>query len=149
MERKEFKVLVFTLDNENYAADIMDIERILEYVTPTIMPDLPLFIEGVINYEDRILPIVNLNKKFNMKSSERTRENKIIVVKDGDTKVGMIVDVVSEVRDINVSQVEKAPDIASKVSKRYIKGLIKNNEKLIIYLDLAKILSDDEKEALK
>ncbi|MEW8957281.1 chemotaxis protein CheW, partial [Clostridium sp.] len=49
MEGKEVKVLVFSLDNENYAAEIMDIERILEYVTPTIMPDLPGFIEGVIN----------------------------------------------------------------------------------------------------
>ena len=149
MEEKEVKVLVFSLDNENYAAEIMDIERILEYVTPTIMPDLPSFIEGVINYEGNILPIVNLSKKFNMGEKERSRDNKIIVVKDKDTKVGMIVDVVFEVRDINLDKIEKAPDIASKVSKRYIKGLIKNDKQIIIYLDLAKILSDDEKQALK
>ncbi|MEW8957424.1 chemotaxis protein CheW, partial [Clostridium sp.] len=103
----------------------------------------------VINYEDNILPIVNLSKKFNMGEKERSRDNKIIVVKDKDTKVGMIVDVVFEVRDVNVDKIEKAPDIASKVSKRYIKGLIKNDKQIIIYLDLAKILSDDEKQALK
>lgn len=145
MNEKEIKVLIFNLNNEYYATEIIDVERILEYSQPTKLPDIPNFVEGVINYEGNILPVVNIARRFNMDEKEKNGESKIIVIKDGVNKVGMIVDLVSEVRDVPRKNVENPPEIAIKISKRYIKGLIKLENKIIIFLDLAKILSQEEK----
>ena len=128
MDFQETKILIFNLNGENFAADIMEIERILDYTQPTRMPNLNDFIEGVRNYEGGILPIVNLNKKFSMKITDINPDSKVIVVKDDDAKVGMVVDFVSEVRDISAENIEKAPAIVAKISDRYIKGLIKINQ---------------------
>ncbi|SFB23186.1 chemotaxis protein CheW [Clostridium frigidicarnis] len=148
MDFQETKILIFNLNGENFAADIMEIERILDYTQPTRMPNLNDFIEGVRNYEGGILPIVNLNKKFSMKVTDINPDSKVIVVKDDDAKVGMVVDFVSEVRDVSAENIEKAPAIVAKISDRYIKGLIKIDGKIVIYLNLSKILSSEEKASL-
>lgn len=145
MNEKEIKVLIFKLNNEYYATEIIDVERILEYSEPTKLPDIPNFVEGVVNYEGNILPVVNIARRFNMPEKDKNGESKIIVIKDGASKVGMIVDLVSEVRDVPRKNVEDPPKIAVKISQRYMKGLIKLENKIIIFLDLAKILSQEEK----
>lgn len=147
MSNKEIKILVFSINNEHYATDIMDVERILGHEEPTKLPDLPPFVEGVINHEGNILPIINLAARFNL-SKGRQQESKIIVARQQESKIGIIVDAVSEVVDINVDNIEAAPNVVSGISKRYIKGLIKNNEKIIIFLNLAAILTEDEKQMI-
>lgn len=146
MENKEIKVLIFSINGEYYATDIMEIERILGYEEPTVLPDSPDFVKGVINYEGNILPIISLAKRFNLHFKEKLDDSKIIVAKQDNTKIGIIVDVVSEVRDINTKIIEPSPDIVSGISKRYIKGLIKLDKKIIIFLNLAAILTDEEKK---
>ncbi|MBB6630421.1 chemotaxis protein CheW [Clostridium algidicarnis] len=148
MNENEIKVLIFNLNGENYATDIIEVERILGYEVPTVLPDTPDFVEGVINYEGHILPIVSLAKRFNLIQGEKGAETKIIVVKQDMQKVGMIVDVVSEVKDIKSEDIESPPDIATPISKRYIKGLIKVNQKIVIFLNLGNILTDKEKKSI-
>ncbi|MBU3193996.1 chemotaxis protein CheW [Clostridium algidicarnis] len=148
MNENEIKVLIFNLNGENYATDIIEVERILGYEVPTVLPDTPDFVEGVINYEGHILPIVSLAKRFNLIQGEKGAETKIIVVKQDAQKVGMIVDVVSEVKDIKSEDIESPPDIATPISKRYIKGLIKVNQKIVIFLNLGNILTDKEKKSI-
>ncbi|AZV55909.1 MULTISPECIES: chemotaxis protein CheW [Clostridium] len=148
MDGKEIKVLIFSINGEYYATDIMEVERILGYEETTKLPDSPNFVEGVINYEGNILPIISLSKKFGFASAEESNEAKIIVTKQDGNKIGIIVDVVSEVTDVNTADIEEAPDIASQISKRYIKGLIKIKDKIIIFLNLDKILTEEEKELI-
>lgn len=148
MDGKEIKVLIFSINGEYYATDIMEVERILGYEETTKLPDSPDFVEGVINYEGNILPIISLSKKFGFAASEDNKEAKIIVTKQDGNKMGIIVDVVSEVTDVNTEDIEDAPDIASQISKRYIKGLIKIKDKIIIFLNLNKILTEEEKELI-
>jgi purine-binding chemotaxis protein CheW len=148
MENKEVKVLVFSINGEYYATDIMEVERILGYEEPTILPDSPEFVEGVINYEGSILPVISLTKKFNLPSNSKKNELKIIVTKQSEGKIGIIVDVVSEVRDVSVKNIEAAPEIAAGISKRYIKGLIKIDGKIIIFLNLGTILTEEEKKLI-
>jgi len=148
MNENEIKVLIFNLNGENYATDIIEVERILGYEVPTVLPDTPDFVEGVINYEGHILPIVSLAKRFNLIQGEKGAETKIIVVKQDMQKVGMIVDIVSEVKDIKSEDIESPPDIATPISKRYIKGLIKVNQKIVIFLNLGNILTDKEKKSI-
>ena len=145
MEEKEMKILIFSLNGEHYATDITDVERILRYIEPTKMPDVPEFVEGVINYGDEILPILNLSKKFKFSSNDEVNyeEKKIIVIKRGN-KFGVIVDIVYEVTDLSNDIFEKAPKITSAISKNYIKGLVKLNGEIIILLDIDKVLSDQE-----
>ncbi|GAA0724407.1 chemotaxis protein CheW [Clostridium malenominatum] len=145
MVGKEIKVLIFSINDEYYATDIMEVERILGFEEPTKLPDSPNFLEGVINYEGNILPIISLTKKFNLPIKGVNKDEKIIVAKQKDEKIGIVVDVVSEVRDVNLDKIEEAPAIVGGISKRYIKGLIKIDKKIIIFLKLGSILTEEEK----
>jgi len=148
MENKEIKVLIFSINGEYYATDIMEVERILGYEETTKLPEIPHFVEGVINYEGNILPIINLAKKFNIPDSERKEDGKIIVAKQNDSKIGIIVDVVSEVKDVKVENIENPPEIVAGISKRYIRGLIKIEGRIIIFLNFATILTEEERKFL-
>ncbi|KEI13059.1 chemotaxis protein CheW [Clostridium novyi B str. ATCC 27606] len=148
MENREMKILIFNVNDQYYATDIMEVERILGYEIPTNIPDSPKCIEGVINYQGNVLPIISIAKKFNINDIKDKKDAKIIVVKEGDNKIGIIVDVVSEVSDVNIKNIEEPPEIVSGISKRYIKGLIKLEKKIIIFLNLTRILTDKEKEEI-
>ena len=145
MKEEEIKILIFSINNEFYATNIMEVERILEYEKSTKIPDSPQFVEGVINYEDKILPVITLSKRFNLPSSQVRKESKIIVAKQNHSKIGIIVDFVSEVKDVLIDNIENSPEIVGGISQRYIKGLIKMDGKIIIYLNMSTILTEDEK----
>ncbi|MGL4730121.1 MAG: chemotaxis protein CheW [Clostridium sp.] len=143
---KEIKMLVFTVGDQFYSGDIMDVERILIYEEPTALPDSPHFLKGIINYEGNILPVISLSDKFNKFAKKNPEDLKIIVTRDGERKIGIIVDSVSEVKPIDVDNIEVAPEVASDMSKKYIQGLIKEEGRIIIFLALSHILSEEEKE---
>lgn len=145
MSMNETKILIFSLNGESYATDIMDVERILGYEVPTVLPEVPYFMDGVINYEESILPVINLAKKFSFPESVVTSESKIVVIKERESKLGVVVDNVYEVRDINFDLIEKPKAMATNISNRYIKGLIRVQSKIIILLDLAQLLNEEER----
>lgn len=147
MDISEAKVLIFKINGEYYAADIMEIERILGYEEPTNLPDAPSFVQGVINYQGKILPVVSLSRKFNLREEEIKNEAKIIVVKEEENKLGIIVDVVPE-SNTKLDNIEQPPEIVAGISKRYIKGLIKIENKIIIFLNLSTILTEEEKSMI-
>ncbi|CDH89720.1 chemotaxis protein CheW [Clostridium botulinum B str. Eklund 17B (NRP)] len=144
----EMKILIFGLNNEYYASDIKDIERILGYEEPTTLPDSPSFVKGVINYQESILPIISLSTKFNLGNDEQSEEKKIIVVKKGNKKFGIIVENVYEVKDIDNKLIEVSPEITTTLSRSYINGLIRLEKKIVILLDVDKILSIEEEQRM-
>jgi purine-binding chemotaxis protein CheW len=148
MEGKEIKILIFDLNGEYYATDILDVERILGYEEPTEMPDVPNFVEGVINHENRILPIINLTKKFKFPDFEISELAKIIVIKNNDKRFGIVVDNVYEVKDVDYDLFEEAPPITTKISRKFVKGLIKLEGKIVILLNMVDILSEDEERMI-
>jgi len=145
MKEQEIKILIFSINGEYYATNIMEVERILGYEKSTKIPDSPQFVEGVINYEGKILPVITLSKRFNLPFTEIQEESKIIVAKQNQSKIGIIVDFVSEVKDVKIDSIEDSPEIIAGISKRYIKGLIKIDGRIIIYLNLSAILTEEEK----
>lgn len=145
---KESKVVVFKIDGEEFAADIMQVERILGYVEPTKVPESPSFIKGVIKYQEGIIPIMDLKRRFNLSDTNLKADPKIIVVKYGEKCIGLIVDMVSEVVDIKENDIENAPDIVKGISNKYIKGIVKLNNRIIILIDTEKILSREDMESL-
>ena len=142
------KILIFSINGEYYATNIMEVERILDYEKTTKIPDSPSFVEGVINYEERILPVITLSKRFNLPFTEIKGESKIIVAKQNHSKIGIIVDLVSEVKDVKIDNIEDSPEIMTGISRRYIKGLIKLDGRIIIYLNLSGILTEEEKNQI-
>lgn len=148
MNEPELKVLIFVVGGEYYATDIGEVERILGYEDTTRLPDSPEFVDGLINYEGGILPILSIAKRFKLNDKELTHESKIIVSKQNDGKFGVIVNSVSEVKNVSKDNIENTPAVVSGLSKRYIKGLIKLDGKIIIFLNLANILTEEEKALL-
>lgn len=142
------KIIIFELNGERYAADIKEVERILGYEEPTVLPEAPHFVKGVINHEEKILPIISLSKKFNIGEGTNYESKKIIVVKRKEKKFGIIVDNVYEVRDIDGGCVENVPEITNTSERRYISGLIKLKNNIVILLDLEKILSIEDEDSI-
>ena len=146
MANNEIKMLIFGLNGEHYATNIKEVERILGYLEPTILPDSPIFVKGVINYEQSIIPIISLSTKFNFGEDRESENRKIIVVKRKENKFGIIVENVYEVKDVNSDLMEIAPAITTTIDKKYIAGLIKLEDNIVILLDLEKILSSEDED---
>ena len=148
MAINENKMLIFGLNGEHYAADIREVERILGYEEPTVLPDAPNFVRGVINHEESILPIISLSRKFRFGEDKVNDNRKIIVVKRDEKKFGVIVENVYEVRDVDNDLIESAPAITGSLERKYISGLIKLEDKIVILLDLKKILSLEDEQSI-
>ena len=146
MTNNEIKILIFGLNGEHYATDIKDVERILAYQEPTVLPEAPIYVKGVINYEESILPIISLSRKFNFGDDVENENRKIIVIKRKENKFGIIVENVYEVRDVNSDLMEGVPPITTTIDKKYIAGLIKLQDNIVILLDLEKILSSEDED---
>lgn len=138
------KVVIFKIEDEEYAADIMQIERILDYTEPTKIPEAPPFVKGIIKYQGRILPVIDLKTRMHLSQIDKGLDPKIIVVKNEDKYIGLIVDMVSEVLDISSESVEETPDIIKCILNKYVYGIVKLNDRIIILLDTNKIISIEE-----
>lgn len=149
MSEKELKMLIFGLNDELFATDIMDVERILGYEVPTKIPDAPDYVVGVINHQGSILPVISLAKKFNLSCKAVDEDTKIIVAKQKDQRIGVIVENVSEVKDIKGEDIEAPPEVVSGISRRYMNGIIKLDNKIILFLNLSNILTEEEKKLIK
>ena len=149
MSEKELKILIFGLNDELFATDIMDVERILGYEELTKIPDAPDYVLGVINHQGSILPVISLAKKFNLPCKTIDEDTKIIVAKQNDQRIGVIVESVSEVKDIKESDIEAAPEVVSGTSKRYMNGMIKLDNRIVLFLNLSNILTEEEKKMIK
>lgn len=146
---EEMKILIFKLGEQCFAADIKGVERILNYEQPTKLPDSEEFLEGVIDYQDGILPVINLGKKFGIASADEENKGSIIVARDGEKALGIIVDSVNEVISMDAKDLEETPNVSSSISKRYINGIIKNKNMIILLLKLNELLSNEEKERIQ
>ncbi len=139
------KLVGFFLGEEEYAADILKIREIKLMQEITKVPKAPPFVEGVINLRGDIVPIINLCRKLNLPEHPPTEESKIIVVELEDQLVGIIVDEVSEVIEMDEANVSPPPQVIGGIEREYIKGVGKLGERLLILLDLDKILTAEEK----
>ncbi|MBD3383007.1 MAG: chemotaxis protein CheW [candidate division Zixibacteria bacterium] len=142
------QMVSFRLGEELFGVDILKVQEINRLMEITKMPKVPDFVEGVINLRGRVIPIVDLRKRFHLPPVERNRETRIIVVDISGMMMGMIVDSVSEVLRLPASTIEPAPDITTSIESQYIRGVAKLEKRLLIFLDLSKVFLDKEKTEL-
>ncbi|MFP4392204.1 MAG: chemotaxis protein CheW [Desulfohalobiaceae bacterium] len=143
------QLVSFKLKDEEFGVDILQVQEIIRMQEITHVPNAPDFVEGVINLRGRVIPIVDLRKRFGLERQEHGKATRIIVVMIGQVTVGLIVDEVSEVLRIPEDTVEPPPPIVAGIESDYIKGVGKLEDRLLILLDLNKILSREEKSSLK
>ena len=143
------QVVSFKLGSEEYGVDIAQVQEINRMVSITHVPRAPQFMEGVINLRGQLIPIIDLRARFGMPRAEHTKNTRIVVTEIGSKRVGMVVDSVSEVLRLPVDQVEPAPEMITGVDTEYIRGVGKIEDRLIILLDLGRIISGAEKRELE
>jgi len=139
-------LVVFTLADETYGIDISTVNEIIRMQAITEVPRTPDFVEGVINLRGRIVPVIDLRKRFSLAVSEETQASRIMVVELEGLTVGMIVDSVSEVLRLPASSIEPTPTMVSGVDAAYLRGVGKWDDRLIILLDIKKVLYKGEQE---
>jgi purine-binding chemotaxis protein CheW len=143
------QVVSFKLGSEEYGVDIGQVQEINRMVAVTHVPRAPQFMEGVINLRGQLIPIIDLRARFGMARAEHTKNTRIVVTEIGAKRVGMVVDSVSEVLRLPVEHIEPAPEMITGVETEYIRGVGKIEDRLIILLDLARIISGSEKRELE
>ncbi|MGC8642982.1 MAG: chemotaxis protein CheW [Isosphaeraceae bacterium] len=134
----------FRLDNEDYAIAITKIQEIILMKPITRLPQVPSFIEGLINLRGWVIPIVNLRKRFGLAPREFDDETRTIVVNIHDKTVGCIVDAVTQVMRINQDQIQPPPLGVLAVNHHYLAGLAKLDDRLLIILDIDKLFEAEE-----
>lgn len=135
------QLVTFKLGDEEYGIDILKVQEINRMTDITSMPKAPFSVEGVINLRGKVIPVVNLRKRFGLDLKEIDSQSRIIVVDIGST-VGLIVDSVSEVLRISSDTIEPPPPITGGIGSEYIMGIGKLEDRLIILLDIDKLLSE-------
>jgi purine-binding chemotaxis protein CheW len=134
----------FRLDNEDYAIAITKIQEIILIKPITRIPQVPDYIEGLINLRGSVIPIVNLRKRFGLPPRELDDETRIIVVNVHDKTVGCIVDAVTQVMRINRDQIQPPPLGVLALNHQYLAGLAKLDDRLMIILDIEKLFEAEE-----
>jgi purine-binding chemotaxis protein CheW len=145
----ESQLVVFDLNEEAYGVDISQVREIIRMQEITRVPRAPEFIEGVINLRGKVIPVVDLRTRFSMPGTERTDEHRIVVVDVSGQDIGMVVDAVTEVSRIPSSSIEPPSNVITTNDSEYLTGIVKTDEKLIILLDITKVISDADVDALE
>ncbi|MCE5271973.1 chemotaxis protein CheW [bacterium] len=142
------KYLTFKLAEEEYGLQILKVKEIIGLTRITRVPRTPGFIRGVINLRGKVIPVMDLRTRFGMSQVDDTAETCIIVVEvmhqDRSLLIGGLVDSVSEVRDIAQSNIEETPEFGTDVDTGFILGMGKSQEKVIILLDIDRVISFEE-----
>jgi len=142
------KYLTFVLGDEIYGVEILKVQEIIGIMKVTHVPRMPGFVRGVINLRGKIIPVIELRSKFGLESKEDSEKTCIIVVqiayKDQTITMGVLVDEVSEVLEIEASSIEPPPSFGATINIDFIMGLGKVGEKVIMLLDVDSVLTSGE-----
>ena len=140
--------LSFIIGSEYYAANVRNIQNIIEYRTITKVPEMPRYMLGIINLRGIVLPVIDLRIIFNLENTERTINTCILVmdvqIEGKEVFVGALVDGVAEVLEIKDSELNETPNIGTTIRNELITGVYHDAEKFIIILEMNKVFSEDK-----
>lgn len=138
----EYHLVTFLLDSEEFGVDIGRVREILRVGQITLVPNAPLFIRGVINLRGKIIPVLELRKRFDLPETQLTKQSRIVVVEFGPKVLGLLVDSVSQVIRMPASSVEAPPDEVER-SRAFVRGIGKMDSRLIMIMELDRVLAKD------
>lgn len=142
------QLVTFNLGSEEYAVDILKVQEINRMKEITRVPNSPDYVEGVINLRGKVIPVCSLRKKFNLEERENDIQSRIMIMDIQGITMGLIVDAVSEVLRVPAGIVEPTPPMTSNISTEFIRGIAKLEDRLIILLDMERLIGKPEETAL-
>ncbi len=140
--------LTFVLGGEEYGIEILKVQEIRGYDTVTKIANTPSFIKGVVNLRGRIVPIVDLRIKFNLENKQYDEFTVVIILNLRGRVVGIVVDGVSDVLDLPSENIREVPDLVSNIDTQYILGLGSVEERMLILIDIEKLMNSQEMELI-
>ncbi len=140
----DIQIVIFLLNDELCAVEASCVHKIEKYTALTPVPEMPSYIDGVFDLRGRVVPVINLNRRFGLGDTEITKKTKIIVTSNDQTLMGFAVNNVIEIINIDSSQVDRTESIININNKHYIKGVGKKDGKLFSIIDLNAVLNKDE-----
>jgi purine-binding chemotaxis protein CheW len=146
------QTLTFALKGETFAVSIEAIKEIIEYPELTSVPLMPAFLRGVMNLRGAVIPVVDLSERFHLGVATLGRRSCVIVFEvaspEGQQVIGAMVDAVHEVVEVDASLLDATPEFGTHVAPEFIKGMLRLNERIVVLLDLERVLSLEQLEAL-
>ncbi len=142
------QLVTFTLGSEEYAVDILKVQEINRMTEVAKVPNAPSYVEGVINLRGRVIPVVSLRGRFGMPDKDSDEQSRIMIMDIQGITIGLVVDAVSEVLRIPTNTVDPTPNMATAMSTEFITGIAKLEDRLIILLDLDKLIEKQESTAM-
>jgi purine-binding chemotaxis protein CheW len=143
----DIQLVSFRVGSQEFAFDILQVERILRHIAPAPLPRAPEFLEGVVPYEGGAVPVVDLRKRFELDAPIR-EETRLMVVDLGEQRVGVLVDEVREVLRVDSTTIAAPGPMVSGLAAAYIAGIVTRPERTIIILNARKLLTSTERMAL-
>ena len=140
--------LTFVLGNEQYGIEILKVQEIRGYDAVTQIANMPAFIKGVINLRGKIVPIVDLRIKFNLGKVEYNEFTVVIILNLNGRIVGIVVDGVSDVRELREEHLREVPSLVTRIDTKYIVGLATIEQEMLILVDIEKLMSSNEMELM-
>jgi len=137
---EQYQLVVFEVGSESFGIDISLVQEIIRLQPITEVPRAPMYVKGVINLRGKVIPVVDLRERFGFAVNEETKATRIVVANVLGNTVGMIVDAVSEVLRLSSDAIEPPSTIIESVGSQYLKGIGKVEDRLVMLLDLSKLL---------
>lgn len=147
-ETELLQLVTFSIGDEEFGVEILKVQEIIRMLEITKVPKAPPFVEGVINLRGKVIPIIDLRKRFGLASRNHDKNTRIIVIDINSMIVGFVVDSVSEVLRLPANTVEPPPPVVAGLDSDYISGVGKLEDRLLIMLDLNRLLSNEEQQRL-
>lgn len=148
MSAPAYQIVTFRLGEDYFAADIFAVERVLRHQPPRVVPNMPPWIDGVLEYQQRVIPVVNLRCRFGLPAAKVRPETRVLVLACEGEWIGVVVDDVQEVVAIAAAQLSPPPALFRGVPGEYLRGIIRRDDHLIVFLDVQRLFATDERKVL-
>jgi len=140
--------VTFRLAEELYGINVMQVQEVLRVSEIAPVPGSPHYVLGIINLRGNVVTVIDTRIRLGLSTSEVTDSTRIVIIETAKHVVGILVDCVAEVVDVNSSEIESAPNVGSDESSNYIQGVVSQEKELLILVDLNKLLTDEEWDEL-
>ena len=136
--------VTFQLEKEIYGVNVMQVREVLRYSDIAPVPGAPSYVLGIINLRGNVVTVIDTRMRFGLPSAEVTDNTRIMIIESDKQVIGILVDSVAEVVDLNTADIDDTPNVGTEESAKFIRGVCNRNDDLLILIDLNKLLTDEE-----
>ena len=144
MPEERIQWVTFEVEGETYGINVMQVQEVLRVTEIAPVPGAPDYVLGIINLRGNVVGVLDSRKRFGLPPREVGDQSRIVITEINHQQVGLLVDSVAEVVDVSRGEIDPSPDVGSDLSGQFIHGVVSRDNRLLILLDLARLLNEDE-----